>query len=454
MEFVLNCKLILENMSHETRDEIKSMLTLKNRQREKLEKLGKWCGNLPSRIKFYDEDADVLACPRGAAEPIYHLCRARGEDISVIDDRTIFEAIDFEFTGKLRPFQEKGIQAMLTRSDGLMVFPTGGGKTVAMLSLIARRKQPTLVIVDKTELVYQWRDRAVQFLGLEPEDVGIIGGGARFLSDRLTIGTIQSISKRIDDLKDCFGFVIVEEAHKSGAESFRKTIGKFSAHFLAGCTATPFRDDGLTEAIKFYLGPVRYSIGKDELTEHGYLCQAMYQQIATDFFTTWDASEAYVKVMNQLVTDARRNRQVCQTIADTQSEGLSLILSGRVDHCDVLRGMLEDHCIEGVVLTGKTPKKERKKIFDRIGSGDVSHIISTTSLLKEGFDLPILQNLYLTYPVKWKGSVIQMVGRILRPAAGKKTAMIFDFIDPGVGVLGNSARVRAEVYKQQNIKAA
>jgi len=453
MDFTLENKLILNGMSHETREDIKSMLTLKNKHREKLERLGKWCGNIPSNFKFYDE-TDVLICPRGAAEPIYRLCMARGETVNVIDNRTLLGAISFEFTGKLRPFQEKGIQAMLTRSDGIMVFPTGGGKTVAMLSLIARRKQPTLVIVDKKELVYQWRDRAIEFLGLDPEDVGIIGGGCCSVSDRLTIGTIQSLSRRIDDLKDRFGFVIVDEAHKAGAESFRKTISKFSARYIAGCTATPFRDDGLTKAIEFYLGPVRFSIGKDELMKHGYLCQAMYQQIPTDFFTTWDASEAYVKVMQQLVTDARRNSFICQAIADTQGAGLSLILSGRVDHCDVLKGMLKEHGIEGVVLTGKTPKKEREKIFERISSGDVTHIISTTSLLKEGFDLPILQNLYLTYPVKWKGSVIQMIGRILRPAPGKDSAMIYDFIDPGVGVLGNSARVRAKVYKQEGIKKA
>jgi len=454
MNFELKNNLKLTGMTPGTQRDIKKMLTLKNKQSEKLERMGKWCGNIPKHIIFYKEVGGTLICPRGAAEPIYHFCRARAEDVNVIDDRLELDAVDFDFTGKLRPFQEQGIQTMLTRSDGIMVFPTGGGKTVAMLSLIARRGQPCLVIVDKIELVYQWRDRAVQFLGLDPKEISIIGGGTFTIGDRLTIGTIQTISKRVDEIKDHFGFIVVDECHKAGAQSFREAIGKFPARYIASCTATPFRDDGLTKAIEFYLGQVRYSIKKDELLDHGYLCEAKYQQIPTDFFTTWDASAEYVKVMGQLVADASRNELICQTVADTAINGLSLILSGRVAHCEALRDMLEGCGIEAVVLTGKTPKKEREQLFDSITKGDITHIISTTNLLKEGFDLPILQNLYLAFPVKWKGLVIQMIGRVLRPAPGKLTAMIYDFIDPGVGVLGNSARIRAEVYEGEGIKAA
>ena len=128
MEFKLKNNLKLSDMRPGTRREIKSMLTLKNKQREKLQRMNKWVGNVPAYIKFYEETADALTCPRGAAEAIYRLCLDRGEQVEVIDNRLEPETVDFDFTGKLRPFQEKGIQAMLTRSDGNMVFPTGGGK--------------------------------------------------------------------------------------------------------------------------------------------------------------------------------------------------------------------------------------------------------------------------------------------------------------------------------------
>ena len=156
-----------------------------------------------------------------------------------------------------------------------------------------------------------------------------------------------------------------------------------------------------------------------------------------------------------MTEDPARNCLICRTVAGANAEGLSLILTGRVDHCHSLRDILKkDHGIDAVVLTGKTRKKEREQIFERITQGDVRYIISTQSLLKEGFDLPALQYLFLVFPIKWKGSLIQMIGRILRPSDGKEYADIFDFCDFNVGVLKNSARIRAQVYEAENISRA
>ncbi|MBF0259939.1 MAG: hypothetical protein HQK62_14095 [Desulfamplus sp.] len=63
-----------------------------------------------------------------------------------------------------------------------------------------------------------------------------------------------------------------------------------------------------------------------------------------------------------------------------------------------------------------------------------------------------MQTLYLAYPVKWKGSVIQMVGRILRPSPGKEYALIVDFNDINIGVLKYSSKVRAGVYQGERIR--
>ena len=454
MKLEINSKAFFTSMNRLTRQAAKEHLTLKNPERAQLERMGKYAGNVPEYLKYYEQDGNTLTCHRGAAEAIYMLCKARGENINVVDNRLTLKPVQFEFKGKLRPFQEKGIQAMLPRTDGVLVFPTGGGKTIAMLSLVSRREQPCLVIVDKKELLYQWRDSACQFLDLEQDEVGIVGAGKFKIGDRLTIGTIQTISRRVDELKDRFAMIVVDECHKAGAPSFMETLGQFPAKYICGCTATPARDGGMTPVIGFALGPVRYTIGKQDLLDQGYLCQAKYQQVPTNFSTTTDASGQYTKVMGELVEDKARNELICRTIANTDTHGLSLILTGRVGHCDELKNRLKAYGINPVILSGKTPVKEREQVFERIKQGSVSHIISTTSLLKEGFDLPVLENLFLVFPVKWKGSIVQMIGRILRPAHGKECAMIYDFIDPAVGVLGNSARVRADVYKQEGIKAA
>ncbi|MBF0259986.1 MAG: hypothetical protein HQK62_14360 [Desulfamplus sp.] len=153
------------------------------------------------------------------------------------------------------------------------------------------------------------------------------------------------------------------------------------------------------------------------------------------------------------MNNTQRNILVCQTIADHKADGLSLILSGRVDHCNVLQQLLKDnHDIDAHVLTGSLAARGREEIYNQIKSGTVKHIIATISLLKEGFDLPVLQSLFLAYPARWKGSIVQMIGRILRPVKGKQYAMIIDFVDSQIGVLKNSARARAGVYQAEKIE--
>ncbi|MBF0258629.1 MAG: DEAD/DEAH box helicase [Desulfamplus sp.] len=454
MNFRVFDKIYMDGLQPGAAVEIERALTLPNKAKEQMEKMGKWAGDLPDSLEYFQGENQILIIPRGAGLRAFKIVsQYHGKNVSIIDERTELPPVRFEFKGKLKPFQEDAIQAMVPRASGILVFPTGGGKTVAMLSLIARRSQPTLVIVDKRELLYQWQDRACQFLDISPDAIGIIGAGKFSIGDRLTIGTIQTISKHMDELKGQFGHIIVDECHKAAAPIFSDAITQFTAKFIHGCTATPIRNDGQTEALKFYLGEVVYQINKQALLNNGDLCHAKYKQIPTAFNSWLDGSRAYTQLMTELVNDSQRNQLICQTIADHKAGGLSLILSGRVEHCNVLQQTLKrNYDIDAHVITGSLSAKARDDVFTQIKSGSVRYIIATTSLLKEGFDLPALQSLFLAYPVKWKGSVIQMIGRILRPAKEKQYAMIVDFNDINVGVLKNSARVRAGVYKAEMVR--
>ncbi|MBF0232762.1 MAG: DEAD/DEAH box helicase [Desulfamplus sp.] len=458
MNFRVFDKIYMDGLQPGAIIEIERALTLPNKAKEQLVKMGKWAGNMPDSLTYSEsfviQGETILAVPRGAGLRAFKIVsRYHGKDYTLTDERTELPPVQFEFKGTLKSFQEDAITELIKNSSGILVFPTGGGKTVAMLSLIARRGQPTLVIVDKKELLYQWQDRACQFLDISPDAIGIIGAGKFSIGDRLTIGTIQTISKHMDELKDKFGQVIVDECHKAAASIFSKTITKFTAKYIHGCTATPIRNDGQTEALKFYFGEVVYQINKQVLLNNGDLCQARFKQIPTSFDSCLDGSTAYTQLLTELVNDSKRNSLICQTIADHKTDGLSLILSGRVDHCNVLQQLLKkNHGIDAHVITGSLSAKKRDEVFNRIKSGTARYIIATTALLKEGFDLPVLQSLFLTYPVKWRGSVIQMIGRILRPVKGKQYAMVIDFNDINVGVLKNSARVRAGVYKAEKIR--
>jgi len=106
------------------------------------------------------------------------------------------------------------------------------------------------------------------------------------------------------------------------------------------------------------------------------------------------------------------------------------VLSDRKIHCRMLQELLEErHGISGAILTGDTPLPERKRLVDQIQSGRVDVVFATGQLIGEGFDASNLTSLFLATPVKFSGRLIQYLGRVLRPSAGKAQPKVYDFVD-------------------------
>lgn len=455
MNFTLNSKAILSGIGYETDQHIKNSLTMDNPKYKDLVKLGKYTGNTPERLEFYENKSCGLVIPRGFAARAYQICQEHGELVNVIDNRLIFGVVEFNFQGSLKPFQTVAVKDMLLHDSGVLSSGTGSGKTVMALYLIAERKQPTLIIVHTKELLNQWIDRIEQFLGIPADEVGIIGAGKFTLGDRITVGMVQTLCKRVDEVKGLFGHVIVDECHRCPSKTFSDVVTSFDAKYLLGLSATAYRRDGLGRVIYLYLGDKRHEVKKAELLDLGHLCQAQVIWHETAFDTCLDASTEYSKVLSELTQDLSRNRQICNDVAGDDCQGIKLVLSDRRDHCTELHRILkEDHGIEATVLTGGLTAKEREVVTEKINNSTVKVLICTGQLIGEGYDLPALETLFLATPIKFSGRLIQYVGRVLRPSPGKDRAVIHDYADINVGVLGHSARARATVYHNEGIKAA
>jgi len=455
MQFQLNSKVILSGIKHETTQKIKSSLTMANPKYNDLVKRGKYIGATPKTLNFYVENADSLTCPRGFAARAYRICQDHGEQINVIDNRLSLEPVEFEFQGSLKTFQEDAVKEMLRHDSGVLSSGTGSGKTVMALYLIAERKQPALVIVHTKELLNQWVDRIESFLGIPAPEVGVIGAGKFSIGNRITVGMVQTLCKRADDLQGMFGHVVVDEAHRCPSKTFTDVITSFDARYLLGLSATPYRRDGLTRLIYFYLGDCRHEVEKANLLDLGHLCQAQVVWHETSFSTCLNASDEYSKVLSELTQDPERNSQICDDIAGDASHGIKLVLSDRKAQCLELQRILQDdHDIGATVLTGGLTGKERAAVTEEIHQGNVNILICTGQLIGEGYDLPELSTLFLATPIKFSGRLIQYIGRILRPSPGKAFAVIHDYNDIAVGVLEHSAKSRIYTYQSQGIRAA
>jgi superfamily II DNA or RNA helicase len=221
---------------------------------------------------------------------------------------------------------------------------------------------------------------------------------------------------------------------------------------MTGLTATIWRRDKLSNVVFWYVGDVTGRIDKQNLLASGNLCDAEVRWVETAFDTQTDTSDYYSRVLSELTEDYPRNRLICDTVESYQGTGIRLILSDRKEHCQILHDTLrKENNIKSEILTGASPPKERDRIIQDLQHGRCTTLIATGQLIGEGFDLPGICAMFLTTPVKFSGRLIQYIGRALRPAPGKKKAVIFDFVDILNPVFEASARSRAHTYAQQNI---
>ena len=429
-----------ESLPPTTLGAIKAALTMPNPAYESAIAHGRAGWGIPETLRFYAEAELTLVLPRGFGP---ELARLLGSGAEWIDNRRVLPEIDLTFAGRLRDYQQEAVDAVLKRPQGALEASTGAGKTVMALAIIATRRQPTLILVHNSELLHQWRNRIEQFLGIV---AGQVGAGKCDVRP-VTVGIVNSVRTRLDELIPHFGHIVVDECHRCPSSMFTECVRAFDARYLLGLSATPFRRDGLTKVIGFFIGPVLHRVNPARLREIGAVLRPEIVARETAFTFDGDASEEYQRMLTTLVEDPDRNEQIADDVLDelVRGSGTALVVSDRVAHLEALSACLSRREEDMVLLTGQTPKKQREGIVERLARGDVRVLGSTVQLIGEGFDAPGLSSLFLATPIKFSGRVLQVVGRVLRPKDGK-TPRIYDYQDNHVGVLKASAKARQRVF--------
>ena len=208
------------------------------------ERMGRWNRGTPQSLKFYDKvGRNGLWIPRGYIRHLIDTCRRLGIDFRIDDQRRRLKPLNFTFSGRLKPFQQIAVDKMLAKDFGTLSSATGSGKTVMALYMIARRKQPALIIVHSKELAAQWVESIGVFLGIDPHHVGYIGGGKKIVGDRITVSLVQSLYKCADEVSEHIGFLLVDECHRCPSRTFTEAVSEFDSQYMLGLSATPYRRD-------------------------------------------------------------------------------------------------------------------------------------------------------------------------------------------------------------------
>lgn len=418
--------------------EVKRINTLDNPKFKDAEKYGRYTGHLEPTIKLWSETSEGISFPRGWSRNCLDLLSRNGIDVNIEDLRRSLSPVELIFKGELRDYQQKAIDGVLKRGFGVLESATGSGKTIMALKIVAERQQPTLILVHTKELLHQWKEKIQEFLDIE---AGLIGDG-KYKIQPVTVGIVNTVRKRLGELPEHFGQIIVDECHRTPSTMFTEVVQAFDCKYMLGLSATAYRRDGLTKIIYLTLGDRTYQVNSKELKSSGAVMSPEIIQRQTNFYYSYE--DDYQEMITSLTQDMKRNTQIAEDVIQqaTNRSGTCLVVSERIQHCEDLADMIQKRTdLRVEILIGHASRSERENIVNEVQEGEIDVLVSTIQLIGEGFDCKGLSSLFLTTPIKFKGRLLQVIGRILRPADGKRPR-VYDYQDQKVGVLKAQAKSR------------
>ncbi|MCG1010208.1 DEAD/DEAH box helicase [Salinicoccus sp. ID82-1] len=316
------------------------------------------------------------------------------------------------------------------KNKGLVISATGTGKTyLAAFDVQQFRPRRMLFLAHREQILDKSRNDFSNLLEGSPSDFGIFSGNQKAADAKYLFATVQTLSREGNLRRfnpDDFDYIIVDEAHRSGADTYAKILDHFNPSFLLGMTATPERTDD-AEIFSLFDYNIAYEIR---------LQQALEEEILAPFHYFG-------------VTDYEKDGQI---IDDTTALG-RLTSSERIDHLlekieyyghsgEVLHGLMfvsnrqEAHELSEALnargystkaLTGLHTQAERQQAVRQFENGGLDYII-TVDIFNEGVDIPAINQVVMLRQTKSSIVFIQQLGRGLRKYDDKEYLTVIDFI--------------------------
>jgi len=404
------------------------------------------------------DDGDRILLPRGLLSRCIEVSESTGATVVISDHRPRYARISVEFKGQLLSPQNDAVRGLIKRESGVLVAPPGAGKTVIGCALICKWKLPTLILVHRKQLAEQWKQQLLQFTDLKKKQIGIYDLKAEKRKRIVDIGMLQTLAHANDCSKliSEYGLVIVDECHRVPAPSFEPVLKRIEARHYIGLTATPYRKDGLDRIITMQCGPILHTM-TESAAQKEIIRNVIVRETSFRMSESQDIRSELHEIWQALITDPARLTLVASDIGTALSEGrFPLVLSDRKEHLEAIAQrvteMFGSPSVNSFVITSANGKKERAKFIESAralhAQGKQAFLLSTGSLIGEGFDLPELCTLILAMPLSFKGRLVQYAGRLHRESEGKKDVRIYDYVDANLGLGITMFRKRLTTYRK------
>lgn len=389
MNIEVNSVITIINPSKEIKDYCKEFLTLKNPEIQRKQAMGFYTGNLKPTIYLYSKKDNNYILPIGCLDDIWKI-NPNLKNYTINFGR--HEKIEFpELSFKPYEYQEKAIKAMIKAKRGILKANCGSGKSICAINIIQRLGYKAIIIVQTMEILNQFKEYCLNVMNLKTNEIGIIAAGKVEIGEKVTIALRQTLCK-IDLLKYKFEFntIVCDEcqnisSNPSCITQYEKILNNLAAEYRISLSATPRRNDGLTNSMFALCGKIKHEITSEEVADK--TIKAQIQPIYTNYKMPYicqksDGTLDYVKMPTALATNIDRNKIILELLKQNK-ENYCLILSDRLEGLKLLQEELGEGMMIDGSMTSKKAKQQREESIQKMREKKEHFLFASFSLARE-----------------------------------------------------------------------
>ena len=330
-----------------------------------------------------------------------------------------------------RKYQRESVENFWAGGSGVVVLPSGAGKTIVGAMAMAAAKATTLILVTNTVSGRQWKRELLRRTTLTEDEIGEYSGERKEIKP-VTIATYQVMTTRrkgeylhldVFDAKD-WGLIVYDEVHLLPAPVFRMTADIQSRRRL-GLTATLVREDGREGDVFSLIGPKRYDAPWRDIEAQGFIAPAECTEVRvtlTDnermLYATAEPEERY-----KVGATARTKLAVVKRLVERHSDDRVLVIGAYLDQLADLK-----EALGAPVIQGSTNNRDRDILFEAFRTGEISTLI-VSKVANVSIDLPeAAVAIQVSGTFGSRQEEAQRLGRVLRPKADGRTAHFYTVV--------------------------
>ena len=304
----------------------------------------------------------------------------------------------------------------------MVQMPTGTGKTVVLVELVKRLKMKNeglkiLIVAHRRELVEQIK-ATIKRMKMD--------------SRNITVESIQTISRRIDALDFIPSLVVIDEAHHALAKTYKMMWDAWPDARFLGLTATPCRlnGKGFTDLFDVLVQSwdIPTFIKEKWLSTYDFVSiksDGVTQRLIDSLQKRGADGDYQNKEMDMLLNKRPSIERLYQSFEEYGKDRKGIVYAINISHAKKIMELYQEHGIKAVAIDSKTPAAQRQADIEAFKNGDIQVLVNV-DIFSEGFDCPDVEFVQLARPTLSLAKYLQMVGRGLRVAKGKKNCVIID----------------------------